>query len=147
MAVFIIHYLWFGFFPERDPVQDRWQEIVPATQTSWLVRYVKTESYWFGYSYGLSLAFAAVALRRYREAKFCKTKNLAIGGFTLTGFLAVMGCYLIGCCGSPMLVVYLNLFGATFFPLAKPLLAVLTTLTIVAVWLWLNYRIRSEHVA
>jgi hypothetical protein len=41
-----------------------------------------------------------------------KNKRLAIGGFSLTGFLVATGCFLVGCCGSPMLVVYLNLFGA-----------------------------------
>ena len=37
-----------------------------------------------------------------------------MGGITLSGFLAVAGCYLLGCCGSPMLAVYMSLFGVSF---------------------------------
>jgi hypothetical protein len=37
-----------------------------------------------------------------------------------------------------MLVVYLNLFGAGFLPLAKPLVAVVTTLSIIGAWWWMK---------
>jgi hypothetical protein len=53
-------------------------------------------------------------------------------------FLALAGCFLVGCCGSPMLVVYLSLFGAWFLPLAKPLVAVVTTISIAAAWWWMR---------
>ena len=138
-AVLIFHFLWLGFFPERDPAQDRWAATVSSDEFSWLRTYVEAGNYWLGYSYGLSLAFAAVAIRRYRETRLCAGRNLAVGGVTFTGFLAVAGCYLIGCCGSPMLVVYLNLFGAAFLPWAKPLVAAITTATILFAS-WLLYR-------
>jgi hypothetical protein len=70
-----------------------------------------------------------------------------LGGLTLTGFLAVAGCFLVGCCGSPMLVVYLNLFGAGFLPLAKPLVAVVTTLAIIGAWWWMKRRKPSPDPA
>ena len=41
---------------------------------------------------------------------------------------------MLGCCGSPMLAVYLSLFGAAFLPWAKPLIALLTTVTLFAAW-------------
>ena len=137
LGVIIVHYLWSGFFPEYDPVQARWASL-PAKDLSWLKRYIETQGYYLGYAYALSLTFAAVALRRYREDRFCQGRIIAIGGVTFSGFLAVAGCFLVGCCGSPMLVVYLSLFGASFLPLAKPLLAALTTISILGAWWWMN---------
>jgi hypothetical protein len=129
--------MWVGLFPERDPAQDRWLS-APGTETSWLRLYLESQSYWLGYSYALALSFAAVALRRYREQRLCAARNLAIGSVTLSGFLAVAGCFLLGCCGSPMLAVYLSLFGASFLPFAGPLVAGVTTITIIVGWFWMN---------
>jgi hypothetical protein len=137
LAVAAAHYVWSGLFPEVDPAQARWASLSPS-EVSWLNRYIETQGYWLGYSYALSLAFAAAALRRYREERFCSAKTLAFGGLTLSGFLALAGCFLVGCCGSPMLVVYLSLFGAGFLPLAKPLVAVVTTISIIGAWWWMT---------
>lgn len=139
VIVLTIHYVWTGLFPERDPAQDRWVS-VPAAEISWFRRYVETQSYWMGYSYAVAFAFAVVSLRRYQENRLCGARNLAIGGVTLSGFLAVAGCFLLGCCGSPMLAVYLSLFGASFLPFAKPLVAAITSITIMVGWFWLNRR-------
>lgn len=139
-AVLLGHYLWSGFFPEVDPAQARWASFPTSDSPSWLKRYLETQSYWLGYSYALSLAFAAVLVRRYWVERFCSGKTLAAGGVTFSAFLALAGCFLAGCCGSPMLVVYLNLFGAWFLPVAKPLVAALTTLTIIGAWWWMNKR-------
>ena len=111
IIVLAVHYVWIGLFPERDPAQDRWLS-VPAAETSWL--------------------------RRYREQRLCAARNLAIGGVTLSGFLAIAGCFLLGCCGSPMLAVYLSLFGASFLPFARPFVAGVTTITIIVGWFSLN---------
>lgn len=136
-AVLALHFLWLGIFPEQDPAQSRWASAGVA-RGSWLARYIDGRDYWLGFSYGLSLAFAAVALRRYREGRFCVARNLAIGGVTFSGVLSVAGCYLLGCCGSPMLAVYLSLFGAAFVPLAKPLVAGVTFLSILLGWWWMK---------
>lgn len=144
LAVFLgvaaLHFIWSGLFPEVDPVQARWASIPGAGNSSWLNRYLESQGYWLGYSYALSLAFAAAALHRYREERFCSAKTLAFGGVTFSGFLGLAGCFLVGCCGSPMLVVYLNLFGAGFLPLAKPLVALITTLSIIGAWGWMKRR-------
>ena len=143
VIVLAFHYAWTGLFPERDPAQDRWVS-APAAEISWFRRYVETQSYWMGYSYAVALTFAVVALRRYQENRLCGGRNLAIGGVTLSGFLAVAGCFLLGCCGSPMLAVYLSLFGASFLPFAKPLVAAITSITIIAGWFWLNRRVPAS---
>ncbi|MBI2840628.1 MAG: hypothetical protein HYX75_20115 [Acidobacteria bacterium] len=138
LVVAAVHYVWIGISPEQSLVQDRWVAVPAVTDVSWLQRYIETQGYYLGFSYALSIAFAANALRRYREQHFCAGRTLAIGGVTLSGFLAVAGCYLLGCCGSPVLAVYLNLFGAAFLPLAKPLLALMTAISIIGAWLWMN---------
>lgn len=140
VAVIALHCLWHGLWPETSSIQSKWLDVTHPEQTSWFQRYLEQQSYWLGYSYALALSFAVTAYRRYRAGGICSMRNLAIGGLTLSGFLAVAGCFLAGCCGSPMLVVYLNLFGASFLPIAKPLVAVLTTLTILASWWWMNKR-------
>lgn len=142
LAVFfsagLVHYLWTGFFPEGDPVQDRWLAVSSAANISWFARYVETDSYWLGLSYALSLSFAASVLRRYREQRVCTTRRRVVAGVSLPAFVAAAGCYLIGCCGSPMLAVYLSIFGARFLPLGKPLIALLTAIFIATAWWWMN---------
>lgn len=138
-AVFLVHFAYLAVYPEHDPAQDRWLIVDEGAQPPLLQRYIQTQSYWLGFSYGLSLAFAAVAFRRYREHRFCAARNLAIGGVTLSGFLAVAACFLLGCCGSPMLGVYLSLFGAALVPLAKPLIAGVNLLLIVGSYYWLRH--------
>jgi hypothetical protein len=138
LAVLCIHFIWLGAFPETNPVQERWVATGSNLQRSWLIPYIENQNYFLGYSYALCLSFASAALRCYLQERVCKARNLAIGSITLSGFLATAGCFLLGCCGSPMLVVYLNLFGVKFLSLAKPLIAIITTLTICAAWWWMN---------
>ena len=142
LSVLALHYAWLGVFPERSAAQARW-ETVSGEDGSWFSRYLERQSYWQGYAYGLSMAFGAVALRRFREKRLFGAGKLAIGGTTLSGFLAVTGCFLAGCCGSPMLGGYLSLFGASFLPWTKPLVAGVSTLTIGASYLWMLRRERQ----
>jgi hypothetical protein len=144
-GVALFHFVWVDLFPEQNPAQTRWVTIAQPTPP--LERYLETQSYLLGYSYALAFSFAAVALRGYRERRSCMARGLAIGGVTFSGFLAVAGCYLIGCCGSPMLGVYLSLFGAAFLPLAKPLVAIFTTVSVVLSWWWMSSRRRSQRSA
>lgn len=136
-ATMLLHFAWGAIFPERDPLQDQWTA-VPSLATGPWASYIEGQNYWLGFSYGSSVAFAASAFRQYRERRRHAARNMAIGGITFSGVLSVVGCYLLGCCGSPMLTVYLNLLGARFIPLAKPLMALLTALSIAAAWWWLN---------
>ncbi len=137
LAVAAAHFAWLGAFPEADPEQGRWVLLPP--QESWGARYLESGAYWLGYSYGLASAFAAAAVERFLRERSCASRRMAVGGVTFTGALAVAGCFLVGCCGSPMLAVWLGLFGAAFLPFAKPLVAAATTLTVGIGW-WLMAR-------
>jgi len=136
IIVLIVHLVWLWMFPEQDAVQSRW--VAVEIERSPLELYVENQSYFLGYSYALALSFTAVAFRNYRERQCCTGKKFAFGGLTFSGILAVAGCYLMGCCGSPMLAVYLSLFGSSFLNFAKPLVALVTTLSVAISWWWIR---------
>ncbi len=142
LLVVAAHFVWLGLFPERDPAQDRW--VAVASERSWIREYVDGQSYFLGYAYGLSAAFAAIAVRRWRERGEGGARKLALGSLGASGLFSVVGCWLLGCCGSPMLGVYLSFFGAAFLPFAKPLVALITTVSIAAAWWWMSRRARTE---
>jgi len=141
LFVWSVHFLWHGLFPEQN--NDQWLTMNGSAESSWWHQYVDNQNYYIGFSYALSLAFAVVALRRYKRQQSCQARNLAIGSITLSGLFAMAGCYLLGCCGSPMLAVYLSLLGTSFLPFAKPLVAILTTIFIVSGWWWMNRSYRN----
>jgi len=81
IAVFVLHYLYFVSFPEQDPAQTGWVEV--PRQTSFIKGYMEAQGYWLGYAYGLPLAFAAVAIRSYRQTRCGASRKLAFGGTVL----------------------------------------------------------------
>lgn len=101
-------------------------------------QYIDSQSYLLGYSIALPLSFASIAIRKFLENRSQAAKGAAIGGISFSTFLGFAGCFMTGCCGSPMLGVYVSLLGAGFLPFAKPFVAVLTTLSIAASFWWLN---------
>lgn len=128
----------------RQPVQGWAADSAIVDNGLWGFRpYVESRDYLTSYSYALPLAFAAVALRRYRECRQrrkCAAGKAAVGGLTLSAALAGSGCFLLGCCGSPMLGIYLSFFGAAFLPMVKPLVAGVTTLTVALSYYWWIWR-------
>lgn len=132
------HFVLLALFPERHSLEERGETPAGALAVGPLKAYLDSGSYWLGLSYALALAFAATALRRYREQHLCAARNVAIGGVSFCGGLVVGGCTLLGCCGSPMLGVYMSLFGSWFLPLTRPMVAAVTALTVAGSWAWLN---------
>lgn len=135
------HVIFRTCFPEAPPEQARWAAVPVATR-SWFDRYLEGQAYFLGLSYASAFAFAATSFRRYRERRLCSDRNLALGGITVSGFLAVAACYLAGCCGSPMLGVYVSLLGPWFLPWTGPLTLGLTLGSLAAGWFWMKRRER-----
>jgi hypothetical protein len=133
-AVLSVHFFWLT----NATAQTGWLSV--DDDTSLFRAYLKSGAIWLGLSYALALSFAAWWLDRYREERFCVARTLSIGGMTLSGFLAVAGCYAVGCCGSPMLTVYLTLFGAAFLPFTKPLIFLFTATSLGATSWWVHRR-------
>ena len=83
------------------------------------------QDYFIGFAYALGASFTAWALTRcisFRHARV-GAGGAAVGGITLVGVLMAGGCFLIRCCGSPMLAVYMSLFGSRALGVGKPLTA------------------------
>jgi hypothetical protein len=122
-AVFMAHMLWDKYGQSSSP----WRTL-PSEQSPWL-QYVDSGKIWLGLSYGLAAAFTVYCLTQlyqYRKRAVAGT----VGGLTLVGFLYAAGCFLLGCCGSPMLAVYVGLFGSRFAGFAKPFVFGLTSVSV-----------------
>jgi hypothetical protein len=103
-----------------------------ATGPLGLGAYWRGQDYFIGFSYALGASFAGWALTRcisFRQERVA-AGGAAVGGITLVGVLMAGGCFLIGCCGSPMLAVYVSLFGSRASGVGKPLTALVTLITV-----------------
>jgi hypothetical protein len=140
VATLLASIAWTRLFPDQLPEQSRW---VTAAAPSWWERYVASGDYWIAMSQALSIAFASIAIRRWRERRSLRAGGVALGGLTLGGVLAAGGCFLVGCCGSPMLAVWASLLGTSFIPATKPLLALGTVGVLGGAWWWMERRDRS----
>ncbi len=72
--------------------------------------YFQARDYYTGFSYALGAAFAAWAIGRFSRSRQTAMAAGAAGSITFVGVLMAAGCFMIGCCGSPMLGVYLGIF-------------------------------------
>ena len=133
VAIFVAHALYVGACAASAP--SGWTDFgigAHVVGPLGLGAYWRGQDYFIGFSYALAAAFAAWALSRRvlsRQGRIV-TAGAAAGGVTLLGALMVGGCFLIGCCGSPMLAVYLSLFGAKALGLGKPLMALVTLISV-----------------
>ena len=107
--------------------------------------YLASGDWWLGLSYALSAAFVTYAFLRLRSDRKAAGVGVA-GGVTTVGVLYFAGCFLLGCCGSPMLVVYLSLFGSSFLGFTKPLVFVLTVISLGLAYLWMERRAKAGCV-
>jgi hypothetical protein len=121
LSVFVAHALCSDFWARAAPAG--WADLdmsSSAVGPLGLLAYWRGQNYFVGFSYALASAFVTWALSR------CISSRAKGGGagaaarsITLAGVLMASGCFLIGCCGSPMLAVYLSIFGAKVLGLAN----------------------------
>lgn len=104
--------------------------------------YLTQQDYLLGLSYAVASAFTIYAVLRFSRGG---KRGLAgvIGGSALTGLLYFGGCFLLGCCGSPMLIVYMNFFGSSFLGFTKPLTLMLTIISVALGYLWMEKRTKK----
>jgi hypothetical protein len=133
VAIFAAHALYVGACAVAAP--SGWSDFgmsANATGPFGLGAYWRGQDYFIGFSYALGASFAAWALTRcisFRQARVA-AGGAAVGGITLVGVLMAGGCFLIGCCGSPMLAVYVSLFGSRALGVGKPLTALVTLISV-----------------
>ena len=126
-----------------------WQAIETAGQwkqvkeVNYIFQYFERQDFFLGLSYALTAAFTVYAIANFWEKR---NKGIAgtVGGFTLAGVLYFAGCFLTGCCGSPMLAVYLSLFGSSIIGIAKPITAGLTALSVMIGFVWISRNNKSK---
>jgi hypothetical protein len=138
-VVFAAH---FGYHAWQEArIASQWVTLESVERPSALARYVERQDFYLGYSYALAAAFTVFAVLLGVQQRRRQVGGI-LGGVTLIGGLYAAGCFLIGCCGSPMLVVYLSLFGASFLGVIKPIVAAVTTLSIAVASIYVVRRSR-----
>ena len=143
LAVLAGHFLYVTHSVSTENEDGPWASYVfERPEESRLSRYIGPGEYWLGFSYGLAGAFAAFCLV---QAIRMRRESLAAsaGGLALSGVLWATVCFLTGCCGSPMLSVYLGFLGPKFLGVTRPLTFGLMLLSIAVGYAWMFKRARK----
>ena len=127
VTVFVAHVLYFRYL--TSAVQKDWADNFNPSANFWQ-SYIASQDYFVSFSYALSASFAVWATARFVYYRRRVAAIGAFGGFSLVTFLAAAGCFLIGCCGSPMLPIYISIFGSQAAGVGKPLMALISLLSI-----------------
>ena len=133
--VFHVSYLYWSSLQ----ISKQWFQI---DHTPFITSYIEQKDYFMGLSYALASAFTVFAALKFVQNRKRGIAG-AVGGFTMTGIIYFGGCFLLGCCGSPMLAVYLNLFGSSFLGFTKQLTFILTLLSIVVGYFWMERKAKT----
>jgi hypothetical protein len=136
-AVFVGHVLYLRYLTNA-PQQD-WADNFNPSVSFWQ-SYIISQDYYVSFSYALSAGFAVWATTRFVYSRRQAAAIGAFGGVSLVTFLAAAGCFLIGCCGSPMLSIYISVFGSKAAGTGKPLMALISLISIGAGYLYVLRR-------
>ncbi|MFA5431600.1 MAG: hypothetical protein WC319_01805 [Candidatus Paceibacterota bacterium] len=112
--------------------------------TNYILQYFTKQDFLLGLSYALAVAFTTYSILQFLQYRKKGLKG-SIAGIGATGIIYFLGCFLIGCCGSPMLVVYLNLFGASFLGFTKIIVFALTTISILVCLWYMNRKSKKAN--
>jgi hypothetical protein len=104
---------------------------VQVEDSDGLSTYMEKGEYFIGISYGLAISFAVYALLKYAGNQKKRVTGL-FSGLTLTSLIYFGACFLSGCCGSPMIAVYVSLLGPSFQGAGKPITLALTAVSVSA---------------
>ena len=137
VMIFLLHVVYSIW--KASQISQQWVQI---ENVSLLSLYFQQQAFFLGFSYALAGAFTIYAILKFIQNRKSGITGL-IGGVTLTGILYIGGCFLSGCCGSPMLAIYLGLFGSSFLGFTKPLVATITTVSVVIGYLWIEKKSKS----
>lgn len=105
--------------------------------------YLHGQDFYTGFSYALGGAFAVWAIGIFLRSRQAAMAAGAAGSISLVGILMATGCFLIGCCGSPMLGIYLGIFGANALGIGKPMMALVSLISVVIGYLYLSRRVKG----
>ena len=149
VAIFFAHAVYSGFCAAS--VSSGWTDFNIGSNAAGplgIWAYWRGQDYFVGFSYALAAAFAMWAVSRsvfFRRGRLIAA-GAAAGGATLVGMLLAGGCFLIGCCGSPMLAVYLSLLGAKALGFGKALMALVAFISVSCGYWCLSRRLARGEV-
>jgi hypothetical protein len=139
LGVLTVHALYLRH--EAAAPAEGWADVDVGGGAWWgFAPYIMEQDYFLGISYAAGAAFGVWALGQYLETRQAAMAAGAAGGITMVGLLMTAGCFLAGCCGSPMLGVYLGLFGARALGIGKPLMAAVTLLSVAGGYWYLRHK-------
>ena len=122
-----------------------WADVGVGSGAWWgFAPYIIEQDYYMGFSYALGAAFAVWAVGQFLRSRQAAMAAGAAGSVTLVGVLMAGGCFMVGCCGSPMLGVYMGVFGAKALGVGKPLMALVTFLSVGFGYWYLARRSKRE---
>jgi hypothetical protein len=127
VAVFVGHVLYLRYLASAS--QKDWADNFNPSANFWQ-SYIISQDYFVSSSYALSASFAVWVTARFVYSRRRAAAVGAFGGVSLVTFLTAAGCFLIGCCGSPMLPIYVSLFGPKAVGVGKPLMALISLISI-----------------
>jgi hypothetical protein len=136
-AVFVGHVFYLRCLTSAP--QKGWADNFNPALSFWQ-SYIISQDYFVSFSYALSASFAVWATARFVHSRRRAAAIGAFGGVSLVTFLAAAGCFLIGCCGSPMLPIYISLFGSRAAGIGKPLMALVSLISIGGGYLYVMRR-------
>ncbi|MBI5706424.1 MAG: hypothetical protein HZC36_05485 [Armatimonadetes bacterium] len=115
------------------------------TDNGWLGlgAYLGGKEYLMGLSYALGAAYGVWSIGVMIRARQAAATAGAAGSITLVGVVMALGCFLSGCCGSPMLGVYASMFGAKALGVGKPIMLGVTVLSVLGGWLYMRRKCPS----
>ena len=137
VAVFLGHVLWLYY--RTSMAQKSWADNFDQPGNFWS-HYLIGQDYFVSFSYALSASFAVWATARFLHFRRQSAAIGAFGGVSLVMLLAAGGCFLIGCCGSPMLPIYVSLFGSQAAGVGKPFMALISLISIAGAYLYMKRR-------
>jgi len=137
VGVFVGHLLYLRYL--TITAQKDWADNFNPSVSFWQ-SYTISQDYFVSFSYALSASFAVWATARFVYFRRRAAAVGAVGGVSLVTLLAAAGCFLIGCCGSPMLPIYVSLFGSKAAGIGKPLMALISLISIGAGYLYVVRR-------
>ena len=142
VSVFLFHALYLRHIAAEP--SDGWADIGVSIGLFGFGPYFRAHDYFLGFSYALSAAFAAWGVAQFIISRRRAASIGAAGGVTFVSLLIAGGCFLIGCCGSPMLPIYVALFGANALGFTKPLIAAITLLFVSCAYWCLARRLKQS---
>ena len=132
ILIFLIH----GLYSLWD-IRQAAHQWIQINNVSLLSLYFSRQDYFLSFSFALTGSFTVYAIVKFIENRREGISGIA-GGITWAGVLSVGVCFLSGCCGSPMLAVYLSLFGSSLIGFTQPLTAIITTISVIIGYIWIN---------